>query len=100
MQPPADTRALIPLALAWLALVALTLLSLGLGEWLSGADWLPALVSAVIWLKAWLVARYFLEAPLSRTFIRRVIWVFIAFSPIALVLTDTFGREIAGLLQL
>jgi hypothetical protein len=39
---------------------------------------------------------YFLmETPLSHTFIRRLIWIFIAFAPIALVLTDLFGRQFA-----
>ena len=89
-----------PLVFAWLGLLTLTALSLGLGEWLRDLAWLPVLVAAVIWLKAWLVAYFFLEAPLSRTFIRRLIWIFIAFAPIALVLTDLFGRQFASLVQL
>jgi hypothetical protein len=91
---------LAPLIFAWLGLMALTLVSLGLGAWLRGAVWLPLLVAAVIWLKAWLVATYFLEARLSRTFIRRLIWVFIGFAPVALVLTDLFGRQFANLVKL
>ena len=39
------------LTLAWLALVVLTLVSLGLGEWFRAAAWLPLLVAALIWLK-------------------------------------------------
>jgi len=89
-----------PLLLTWLALVALTLLSLILGEWFGGAGWLPMLVAAIIWLKAWLVARYFIEAQLTRTLIRRIIWAFIAFAPIALVLTDLFGRQATRWLHL
>jgi hypothetical protein len=102
MNAPAQrpTARLAPLVLAWAGLVALTLVSLGLGAWLKGASWLPLLVAAIIWLKAWLVAIYFLEARLSNTFIRRLIWVFIAFAPIALVLTDAFGRQFADLVQL
>lgn len=93
-----NTR-LVPLLIAWAALMGLSLLSMLLGEWLEGLSSLPALVGAIIWLKAWLVARYFLEAQLCITFLRRMIWVFIAFSPIALVLTDTFGQTIAKILQ-
>ena len=65
--------------------------------------WCPGLllpVASIIWLKARLVARYFLEAPLCTTFIRRLIWTFIAFAPIALVLTDLFGRQFAEAFQL
>jgi len=91
---------LAPLVFAWVGLLVLTLLSLGLGGWLRDWSALPAIVAAIVWLKAWLVARFFLEAPLSRTFIRRLIWIFIAFAPIALVLTDTFGRQFAHLVQL
>lgn len=89
-----------PLVFAWLGLVLLTLLSVGLGEWLKGVAWLPVLVAAIIWLKAWLVAYYFLEAPLSHAFIRRLIWIFIAYAPMALVLTNLFGRQFADLTQL
>lgn len=98
-EPKLATR-LMPLVLAWLLLVVLTLISLGLGEWLRGLAWLPLLVASIIWLKAWLVARYFLETHLSHVFLRRVVWVFIAFAPIALVLTDHFGQRLARLLQL
>ena len=38
------------LTAAWLALVALTLVGLGLGEWFRDARWLPLLVAAIIWL--------------------------------------------------
>lgn len=92
---------LMPLFLAWLGLVLLTFASLGLGSWLQDASsWLPPLVAAIIWLKAFLVARYFLEVPLCHTFIRRLTWSFIAFAPVALVLTDLFGRQFAEWVQL
>ena len=84
---------LVPLVGAWLGLVLLTLASLGLGEWLRASGWLPLLVASIIWFKGWLIGRYFLEAHLSRTFIRRLVWGFIAFAPVALVLTDFFGRQ-------
>ena len=99
--PPSRRSArLTPLVFAWLGLVLLTLLSLGLGEWLREVAWLPVLVAAIIWLKAWLVAYFFLEAKLCHTFVRRMIWAFIAFAPIALTLTDLFGRRFAALVQL
>ena len=98
--PDRPSTRLLPLFLAWLALVALTLASLGLGEWLGSAGWLPLLVAVIIWVKAWLVAHYFLEVRLSRALIRRIIWAFIAFAPIALALTDRFGRQFAEWAQL
>jgi hypothetical protein len=88
------------LFLAWFGLILLTFVSLGLGEWLRQGTWLYVLVAAVIWFKAWVVARYFLETPLSHTFIRRLTWVFIAFVPVALVLTVTFGREFVEWIKL
>ena len=88
-----------PLVGAWVGLVALTLLSIALGEWLRGVPGLLLPVAAIIWLKAWLIARYFLEISLTRTLIRRIVWVFIAFAPIALVITDLFGRQLAKWLQ-
>lgn len=94
------TASLTPLALVWLGLILLSLLSLVLGEWVGQTSWLPAAVGAVIWLKAWLVAHYFLEANQCVAFIRRLVLGFIAFAPIALVLTDTFGSQLAVLLQL
>ncbi len=84
----------------WAILVLLTLASVGLGEWLQEGAWLSALVGGIIWLKAWLVARYFLETPFSHTFIRRLTWVFIAFVPVALVLTVMFGRWFAEWVRL
>ena len=58
------SSSLLPLATAWLGLIALTLLSLGLGEWVDGASWLPPLVAAIIWLKGALIAHQFIEVGL------------------------------------
>lgn len=91
---------LLPLAISWLALISLTLFSLVLGEWMDRSAWLPALVASVIWIKAWVIARHFLEVQDCTRFIRRLVLGFIAFAPIALVLTDTFGVQLAGLLRL
>ena len=100
MQPEDKLNtALAPLVMTWGGLVLLSLLSVGLGEWVGNAPWLPAMVGAIIWLKGWLVARHFLEARLCRTLIRRMIWTFVAFAPIALVITDIFGARLARVLQ-
>jgi len=92
-QHPGTT--LTPLTLTWLALVALTLLSLGLGQWLHGAAWLQLLVAGIVWIKGWLVAQKFIEAELAHPFIRRVLKGFIAFTPVALVLTAFYGPQFA-----
>lgn len=92
-QKPAT--ALAPLAAAWLILVALTLLSLVLGQWFHGAAWLPVVVAAIVWAKGMLVAQRFIEAELAHPFIRRVLKGFVAFAPLALVLIAFFGREFA-----
>jgi hypothetical protein len=83
------------LTLTWLALVVLTLVSLGLGEWFRAAHWLPLLVAAIIWLKGAMVARYFIESHLTHPFITRLLRVFIAIAPVALVLTAFFGDTLA-----
>ena len=91
----APSSALAPLAYAWLALVALTLLSLGLGHWFHGAAWLPLLVAVIIWLKGKLIARQFIESHIAHPFIARVLNAFIAFTPIALLLIAFFGTQFA-----
>lgn len=83
------------LTAAWLGLVALTLVSLGLSEWFRDARWLPLLVAAVIWLKGTLVAHSFIDAHGAHPFIARVLGVFIAISPLALIATAFFGSTLA-----
>ena len=83
------------LTVAWLALVALTLASLGLSEWFREARWLPLLVAAIIWIKGVVVARCFIESQLAHPFIARVLKVFIAASPLALIATAFFGGTLA-----
>lgn len=92
---PQPSQRMTPLVVAWAGLVILTLVSIALGEWLRGVPGLLLPVASIIWLKAWLVARYFLETRLTTTFIRRLVWTFIAFAPIALVITDLFGSQLA-----
>ncbi len=86
---------LAPLAYAWLALVLLTLASVYLGQWFHGAVWLQPLVAAIIWLKGIIVARRFIEIDLARSFIRRMVYGFIAFTPIVLVIVSYFGDHLA-----
>ena len=83
------------LTAAWLALVALTLVGLGLGEWFRDARWLPLLVAAIIWLKGALVARCFIESHVAHPFIPRLLRGFIAIAPVALILTAFFGDTLA-----
>lgn len=89
------SSAIKPLFGVWLVLCILTLLSLGLGQGFHSAHWLPALVAAIVWVKGWLVSRYFIETQLATPFIRRVVAVFTAFAPLALLLTGFFGHTIA-----
>lgn len=85
-----------PLIWAWLALVALTLISLGLGRGPHGVAWLQLVVAAIVWLKGMLVARQFIEIQLAHPFIRRVLLAFIAVAPLALVLTAFLSGELTG----
>ena len=89
------SSALAPLTYAWLGLVVLTLISPLLAEVLHGAVWLQLLVAAIIWFKGWLIARQFIEIHLAHPFIRRVTLIFVAFTPVALLLTVFFGDQFA-----
>ena len=83
------------LTAAWLALVALTLASLGLAEWCRDFAWLPLIVATIMWMKGVVVARCFIESHVAHPFIARVLKVFIAFAPIALAITAFFGNTVA-----
>lgn len=89
------SSAIKPLLAVWLLLCVLTLLSLGLGQGFHSANWLPLLVGLIVWIKGRLVSRYFIETQLATPFIRRVVAGFIAFAPLALVVTGFFGPSIA-----
>lgn len=83
----------IPLpVLAWLALLALSFAGLFLGELFGHAPWMPLLVAAIIWAKGSLVARYFIESHQAHPYIAWVIRVFVAFVPVALVITAFLGK--------
>lgn len=87
--------ALAPLALTWLVLVALTVASPYIGGSLGDQQLAQILVAAIIWAKGQLVARHFIEAELAHPFIRHVLRFFVAFAPIAIVLTAFFGEPFA-----
>ena len=89
-----------PLVLTWLALVGLTLLSPQLGNGVGGQEAVQLIVAAIIWVKARLVTRHFLEAERTHPFIRNVLRFFIAFTPIAIVLTTFFGDAFVRLASL
>ena len=93
--PRQPGTSLAPLTVAWLALVALTVLSLGLGQWFHGAAWLQLLVAAIVWLKGTLVARRFIESEQAHPFIRNVLRGFVAFTPLALIFTAFYGDRFA-----
>ena len=89
-----------PLVLTWLALVGLTLASPQVGNGLGGPQAVQLTVAAIIWIKGHLVARHFIEAELAHPFLRNVLRFFIAFTPIAIVLTTFFGDRFARLASL
>lgn len=89
------SSALAPLARAWAALVALTLASLLLRRWFHGAEWLPLLVAALLWVKGSIVAWRFIETDIAHPFIRRVVAVFVAFAPVAVLVIGFFGGAVA-----
>ena len=76
----------------WLGLLALTLVSLVLGNRFGHAPWMPLIVAAIIWIKGTLVARYFIESHDVHYVIALIMKIFIAFVPLALVLTSIFGK--------
>lgn len=84
-----------PLVKTWLLLLGLTFASVPLSQHLHGDAWLQLLVAAIIWIKGDQIARHFLETRIAHPFIRRITHAFVAFTPIALVLTAFFGREFA-----
>ncbi|MEW9897596.1 hypothetical protein ABWL39_03005 [Chitinivorax sp. PXF-14] len=89
------STSLAPLTYAWLGLLVLTITSLYLGQWFHGTPWLQLLVAAIIWVKGMLVARRFIEVEVTHPFIRRVVYVFVSVTPLALAMTAYFGTQLA-----
>lgn len=85
---------LMPLTYAWLLLVVLTLMSLYFGQWFHGAGWLQPLVAAIIFLKGILVAKRFIEIDVTHPFIRRVVYGFVAVTPVLLIAITYFGEQL------
>lgn len=81
---------------AWIALIMLTLGSLGVGHFLQASEWLTPVIAAIVWLKCTLIARHFIEANHAHPFIRWALRIFIAFVPLWLLLTAWLGDRIAG----
>ena len=94
-QAPTPGHVRARMGLAWLALLLLTFLSIGFGEWFRSASWLPLLVAAVIVVKGGLVARYFIESNLAHPFIVWLLRIFIAFAALSLLATALFPGNIA-----
>mgnify|MGYP000947267073 CR=1 FL=1 len=65
-----------------------------------GQEAVQLIVAAIIWIKGHLVARHFIEAELAHSFLRKVLRFFIAFAPIAIVLTTFFGDRFARFVTL
>lgn len=83
--PTAPKSTLRLLLLAWLGLLLLTGLSILIGNRLHGQVGLQPLVAGVLWLKSWLVVRYFLEGRRIHFLFRRVLYGFIAITPLCLI---------------
>lgn len=77
---------------AWLGLLLLTAAGLLSGLRFGHASWMPVLVAALIWLKGWIVGRYFLRSDEAHPFVTWVVRIFTAFAPAALLLTMALGR--------
>ncbi|KIF81641.1 hypothetical protein [Noviherbaspirillum autotrophicum] len=77
---------------AWLALLALTGISLLLGQKVGHASWMPFVVAAVMWLKGTVVTRYFLESRSAHPFIAWLLRGFVAIAPVALLLTTLLQK--------
>lgn len=80
------------LAYAWIGLLLLTVGGLLAGGTWGHASWLPVLVAGLIWLKGWMVGRYFLNMSEAHPYVVWVVRIFIAFAPVALLLTYAASR--------
>ena len=76
----------------WLGLLALSLTGLLLGEHFGHRPWMPLLVALIIWVKGSLVAHYFIESHTAHPFVAWLLRIFIAFVPLALVISAWFGK--------
>ena len=73
---------------AWLALLALTVACAGIAVTERGVlPWVGWLIAALVWCKAALVARHYLEVGEAAPVFRRIVWGFIGLAPLALMVT-------------
>lgn len=82
----------LPLVQAWAGLLALTGISLALGAHFGHASWMPLFVAGIIWVKGTVVARWFLESRAVHPFIAWLLRIFIAFVPVALLITTSLNN--------
>lgn len=80
------------LVYAWSGLLLLTVAGLLVGSAWGHASWLPVLVAGLIWLKGWVVGRYFLNIDDAHPYVAWLVRIFTAFAPVALLLTDALSR--------
>lgn len=89
--PPAapDGRRIDRATWAWLALMALSVVSvLAAGQAQHGHRlWMTVVVAAIAWGKAQLVIHHYLEAGRARPVFRRIVQIFAALAPLALVMS-------------
>lgn len=83
------------LSFAWLGLLALTATSLAFGYMMHGRIGLQILVAGLLWLKAWIVVRDFIQIDECHSFIRRVVYGFIAITPLCIALLSIYGAQFA-----
>ena len=93
-------RRQLPLHLAWLGLVVLTLAGALAGEGAVGGWRLDALVLGLILGKGWLVARYFLEIHVAHPLIRGLILAYIGLVAGLVVMVAGYGPLVARLTSL
>lgn len=73
---------------AWLWLLAITVVCLALAVTERGAlPWVGWLVAALVWGKAHILAHHYLEVADAGKVFGRIVHVFIALAPLALILT-------------
>ena len=73
---------------AWLWLLCITVLCAALAVTERGLlPWVGWGVAALVWVKAWLVADHYLEVADAAPVFRRIVHLFIAVVPLALVIT-------------
>ncbi len=92
-----NARTLGKLHLAWLSLLALTLLGGFIGEMWNSGLWVSVTVALIMAIKARLVIDHFMELGDAHPAIRGLVRFFALFFPLLVVVTYLFGDQIAQL---